>query len=480
MQLWQDSKRGAAIRWPLFVALCLLPLIGGCGSTPLTAGSLLEQLLLGLILGSIYALIALGYTLVYGVIKLINFAHCDIYMIGAFLGYYLLRLSIRWLNFELGVPMIACFAISVVISSAACAVLAVIMERLAYRPLRKSTRIAALITAVGVSFFLENLGINVFGANPKSYEPKTLEIYQVQFAQNAEFTDAQQTEVRDATQLKLPAERFDSPQYARVRLIAAAGSGPWGPALQISSAKPADFIAPAPAAEAEAQADIGRNPSMALPSIGYATQEEHGRRFVVLSWAQGDSAFISVNPVFSSAEGRAYAFELPLSSAAGTPVRLPVVNIVIVVVTLLILWGLNVLVNRSTFGICMRALSFDMNAAKLMGVDTDRVISQTFAIGGACAGVAGNMVGLYNQTIEPLMGILPGMKAFIAAVVGGIGNIPGAAVGGLIMGVSEALVKGNVPPQVSAMADALAFAILILVLLFRPSGIFGQPMKEKV
>jgi branched-chain amino acid transport system permease protein len=187
-----------------------------------------------------------------------------------------------------------------------------------------------------------------------------------------------------------------------------------------------------------------------------------------------------MNPVFSDDSGKAYSFELPFTSAAGTNVRLPVVNIVIVVVTLLILWGLNVLVNRSTFGVCMRALSFDMNAAKLMGVDTDRVISQTFAIGGACAAVAGNMVGLYNQTIEPLMGILPGMKAFVAAVVGGIGNIPGAAIGGLIMGVSEALVKGNVPPQISALADAMAFAILILVLLFRPAGIFGTAVKEKV
>ena len=142
--------------------------------------------------------------------------------------------------------------------------------------------------------------------------------------------------------------------------------------------------------------------------------------------------------------------------------------------------SLNVLINKSMFGISMRALSFDMQAAKLMGINTDKVIAQTFAIGGACAGVAGNMVGIYNQSIEPLMGILPGLKAFIAAVVGGIGSIPGAAAGGMIMGLSEALVKGWIDPAWSAMADAVAFAILILVLLFKPSGIFGLSVKEKV
>ena len=128
----------------------------------------------------------------------------------------------------------------------------------------------------------------------------------------------------------------------------------------------------------------------------------------------------------------------------------------------------------------MRALSFDMQAAKLMGVNTDRIIAQTFAIGGACAAVAGNMVGIYNQSIEPLMGILPGMKAFVAAVVGGIGSIPGAAAGGLIMGLSEALVKGYIAPQWSGLADAMAFAILIAVLLFKPSGVFGTTLREKV
>ena len=164
----------------------------------------------------------------------------------------------------------------------------------------------------------------------------------------------------------------------------------------------------------------------------------------------------------------------------GQPVRVPLLSLVIIATTLITLFLLNLLVNRSMFGISMRALSYDLNAAKLMGVDTDLVISQTFAIGGAAAAIAGNLVGLYNQSIDPLMGILPGLKAFVAAVVGGIGSIPGAAVGGLIMGLSEALLKGNIDPKYSNLADALAFAILILVLLFKPSGIFGRSLKEKV
>jgi branched-chain amino acid transport system permease protein len=184
--------------------------------------------------------------------------------------------------------------------------------------------------------------------------------------------------------------------------------------------------------------------------------------------------------VFSDATGKALAFELPLNTAAGTPVRIPYFNIVILVVTGVTLVALNLLINRTMFGISMRALSLDINAAKLMGVNTDAVIAWTFAIGGACAALAGNMVGMYNQTIEPLMGILPGLKAFVAAVVGGIGSIPGAAAGGIIMGISEALVKAFIPSQYSSLSDALAFAILIVVLLFRPNGIFGRTVKEKV
>ncbi len=175
---------------------------------------------------------------------------------------------------------------------------------------------------------------------------------------------------------------------------------------------------------------------------------------MVISWVPGAAADITLNPVFSDAQGNQLAWYYPpaaspspVPAGAAAPqdadqIRIPVFSVVIIVVTLLLLWGLNLLITRTMFGISMRALSYDMQAAKLMGVNTDRVITITFAIGGACAAVAGNMVGIYNQSIEPLMGILPGLKAFVAAVVGGIGSIPGAAAGGLIMGLSEALVKG--------------------------------------
>jgi branched-chain amino acid transport system permease protein len=217
-----------------------------------------------------------------------------------------------------------------------------------------------------------------------------------------------------------------------------------------------------------------------VPSIGYTTRTEKGRKLTTISWAAGPSNLTRLPTVFQGKDGQPMAFYVPMKTAAGTDVRIPVFSAVIVIVAAVTMLALNILINRTMFGISMRALSLDLNAAKLMGVNTDAVIAWTFAIGGAGAALAGNMVGLYNQTIEPLMGVLPGLKAFVAAVVGGIGSIPGAAVGGLIMGVSEALVKATIPAQYSSLADALAFAILIVVLLFKPSGIFGRTLKEKV
>ena len=460
-------------RWPFFVLLCLVPLLGGCGGGQVTLGSLLEQLFIGLILGSVYALIALGYTLVYGVIKLINFAHGDIYMLGAYGGYFLLRLTIRWLHYEYGVHLIICFIISTIISAAVCALLAVLMERFAYRPLRGSSRIAALITAVGVSFLLENSGIIAFGPNPKSYEPKTLEVYQVELADEASFSKSQQHEVIDHTMLAIPPLAEGQLRYARARVVTPAGTSAWSPVLELDGSQPGGFSD----AEPEASTEEGPTP---LPSIGYSTREEGGRCVCELTWPAALGTDIALNPVFSDSTGKQLAIELPVVNAAGDNVRVPVFNLVIVATTLLLLWLLNVLINRSMFGIGMRALSFDMDAAKLMGVNTNRVIALTFAIGGACAAVAGNMVGIYNQSIDPLMGILPGLKAFVAAVVGGIGSIPGAAAGGLIMGLSEGFVKANISQAWSSLADALAFAILIAVLLFKPTGLLGSSVREKV
>lgn len=473
MQLEPVISRCRSLRWALLAALLALPFMAAWSGTALSLPELMQQVLIGLILGSIYALIALGYTLVYGVIKLINFAHGDIYMLGAFLGYYFLRLTIRIFNFSSGLSLLWCYVISTVVSAIICALLAMLMERLAYRPLRRSTRVAALITAVGVSFLLENMGIIVFGPNPKSYEPKTFEVYQLQTASSEDFSGARQIEVTDSAQHVFSAARFSQLAYARVRVVTRQGSSGWSPVLVIDPAKPGNF------AEAQPQASEAKPTPLPIPSLGYTHKQEQGLDQIVISWAQGAADDIRLNPIFSDTAGSQLAWQIP--PAPATPLlRVPVFSVIIIGVTLVLLWGLHILITRTMFGISMRALSFDMNAAKLMGVNTDRVIAVTFAIGGACAAVAGNMVGIYNQSIEPLMGILPGLKAFVAAVVGGIGSIPGAAAGGLIMGLSEALVKGYIDPRWSGLADAMAFAILIVVLLFKPSGIFGSTLREKV
>lgn len=467
------ATRWRSLRWLLAAIVLTLPVIASWSGVAFSAEGLVNQIMIGLILGSIYALIALGYTLVYGVIKLINFAHGDIYMLGAFTGYYALRFTIRYFHFSSGLPLVWCYIISTVVSALICAALAMLMERLAYRPLRHSTRIAALITAVGVSFLLENAGIIIFGPNPKSYEPKTLEIYQLQTAGDEDFHDARQIEIRDSAQHVFADTSFSTPKNARVRVVTKNGVSGWSPVLRIDPAQPGGF---AQSATVPGTSDTGLQ---APPTLGFTRKQERGRNQIVVSWAPGAPKDISLNPVFSDAGGNQLSWSIP-PAAAQPYFHVPVFSVMIVLVTILLLWGLNLLITKSMFGISMRALSYDINAAKLMGVNTDRVIATTFAIGGACAAIAGNMVGIYNQSIEPLMGILPGLKAFVAAVVGGIGSIPGAAVGGLIMGLSESLVKGYISPRWAGLADALAFAILIAVLLFKPSGILGNTVREKV
>ncbi|ASS86989.1 branched-chain amino acid ABC transporter permease [Geobacillus sp. LEMMJ02] len=290
---------------------------------------LIQQLVNGISLGSIYALIALGYTMVYGIVRLINFAHGDVFMIGSFVGFYAVTM--------LGVG----FFPALLLAMAACAVLGVVIERIAYKPLRNATRIAVLITAIGVSLLIEYVTIYLRGAQPEAY-PSTL------------LSD--------------------------------------------------------------------RN----LELFG-----------VVIS---SQSLFI-----------------------LGTSLVLMVL--------------LQFIVHRTKIGKAMRAVSHDAEAARLMGINVDNTISATFAIGSALAGAAGVIFGIYYTKIEPLMGILPGLKAFVAAVLGGIGIIPGAMVGGLLLGVIESLVSGL---GYSLWRDGAAFVILILILIFRPAGLFGKNVREKV
>jgi branched-chain amino acid transport system permease protein len=288
----------------------------------------IQQLVNGISLGSIYALIALGYTMVYGIIKLINFAHGDVFMIGAFIGFY----SITGWGLS--------FFPALLVSMAACAVFGVIIERIAYKRLRNATRIAALITAIGVSLLIEYVFIYFRGAGlvayPNVLPTKTFEIF----------------------------------------------------GAQISS-----------------------------------------KSLLIL----------------------------------GTSVTLMLI--------------LQFIVHKTKTGKAMRAVSHDMDAARLMGINVDRTISATFAIGSALAGAAGVIFGAYYTKIEPLMGVIPGLKAFVAAVLGGIGIIPGAMVGGLILGLVETIVSAL---GFSLWRDAAAFIILILILIFRPAGILGKNTKEKV
>ncbi|HEY8993692.1 MAG TPA: branched-chain amino acid ABC transporter permease [Lacunisphaera sp.] len=292
----------------------------------------LQQLLNGLSLGAIYALIALGYTMVYGVLRFINFAHSDIFMVGSFIGYYVGQ----------RVPENTVWGglVVLVVAMLGCALLGMVVERLCYRPLRGAATLNVLITAIGVSLLLEYSGQVFFGATPRTF--------------------------------------------------------------------PAVF-----------------------PSVNYTL----------------GSLVISSNQV-----------------------------VVIVVATLLMV-ALEFVVHRTKIGTAMRAVSLNPKAAQLVGINNDIVISFTFGLGSALAAAGGILYALNYPSIDPLMGVMPGLKAFVAAVLGGIGNIPGAALGGLLLGTVETFVNGS---QWSTYKDAIAFAILIVILLFRPSGLLGKSGTEKV
>ncbi|HET6438711.1 MAG TPA: branched-chain amino acid ABC transporter permease [Anaeromyxobacter sp.] len=306
----------------------------------------LQHLVNGISLGTIYALIALGYTMVYGVLKLINFAHGDVYMVGAFMGFYIAGASrVR------AIPSSLARALIVILGAMAiCGALGYVIERFAYRPLRSRPRLTALITAIGVSFLLE------FG-------------FQLNF-RGVEF--------------------------------------PPGP----------------------------------TPRIFPTLLEEF------------DTGWLS-----------------------GVHVNLLNTDLLTLAVAILLMIVLQWIVYRTRFGTAMRAVSFDHQVAGLMGIPVNRIISWTFVLGSALAAAAGILFAVTRPRIDPLMGLLFGLKAFVAAVLGGIGSVPGAMVGGLVLGLSEEFVAGYL---LSSYRDAIAFGILILVLLLRPEGLFGRTTMEKV
>lgn len=293
-----------------------------------------QQLINGLSLGAIYALIALGYTMVYGILKFINFAHGEVFMLGAFSGYYLGKLfnvqtgSLTWAIIILLLTMMITAAIGVII------------EVLAYKPLRKSSKLTVLITAIGVSLFLQFGGQLVFGADPKAF-PTLINNFNINF-------------------------------------------------------------------------------------LG-----------VTISFVQ----------------------------------------VIVILFSLVLMIVLRFIVMNTKIGTAIRAVSNNLTAASLMGININKTISFTFILGSSMAGAAGILYAISYPTIDPLIGLLPGLKAFIAAVLGGIGNFPGAVLGGFLIGVVETLTVGYISPT---FRDAIAFAILIIILLFKPSGLLGKKEIEKV
>lgn len=290
--------------------------------------SFIEQLINGLRTGSIYALIALGYTMVYGIAKMINFAHGDILMVGAYLLYSFIVL----LSLPIGLSVLLTIIVS--------ALIGILIERVAYKPLRKAEPLAVLITAIGVSFFLQNASLLIFGANPIMFE-----------------------------------------------------------------------------------------------------------------------SFIKVKPIIIG------------------QVAIAGITIVIFVVTLITMILLTLFLNKTKTGYAMRAVSEDKEAAQLMGINVNRTISITFAIGSALAAVGGILYLSQYQSLSPNLGALPGIKAFVAAVLGGIGSVPGAMLGAILLGIIESMSKAYISSELS---DAIVFGVLIIVLLVKPSGLLGKNRIEKV
>ena len=370
-----------------------------------------QQLLIGLQLGSIYALIALGYTMVYGVLKLINFAHGDVYMVGAYAGIGAAWLLGTWLPSVVHLPPLIPSALGAVLvllaSMVVCGLLGLIIEQAAYRPLRTRAWIApAVFLGAAVGYVAYGIAVN---AN------------------------------RTAVSAIL------------IGIIAWAG----------------------------------------LAALLYTTQRRRnpgsGSRLTALITAIGVSLFLEnfgVLPQIFSSDPRFFPtiVNLPPTFQIGS-VHIGLENVLIFGLSVALMIALTYIVTRTRIGKAIRAVSFDSDAAALMGINTDRVIAFTFALGAALAGAAGVLVfGLQHTKFDPYVGILYGLKAFVAAVLGGIGNIPGAVLGGLIMGLAETLVVAYGPNIGidSTYRDAVAFFLLILILLFRPAGLLGTFAPEKV
>jgi branched-chain amino acid transport system permease protein len=381
----------------------------------------IQQVLNGLRLGFIYALIALGYTMIYGIVKLINFAHGDVFMIGSFTSYYAIStLNLhRWLAriFPSAPEALVLIVGTLTVILAAMVVaglIAVVIERFAYRPLRNKPRIAALITAIGVSFFLE-----YFSALPFAFS-------------NNYITYEQPFEV------SVYSAGMISPVVIAVLWVF----------FLISLLLYAYFTYRGRKGDIQALA-LARHP--------------------ILSFGMQLGGFLAVILTLAGVriETNGKVWDLSASN----------VTLIIMGASIVLQVVLQYVVNQTRLGKAMRAAAYDKPTAQLMGINVDNVIALTFALGGGLAGAGGVLYATAYRQVHHLMGIIPGLKAFVAAVIGGIGSIPGAFVGSLIMGQAEVLAAGFIS---TPMRDAIAFSLLIIVLLVWPQGIFGEPPAEKV
>jgi len=419
------------IVWGLIVAIVAALLYGLAFLIRRDPVYFLQQVIDGLKLGFVFALIALGYTMVYGIVRLINFAHGDVFMVGAFTSFYAVT------RYHWG------FLPSILLAMVVCTFLNVIIERVAYKPLRNAPRIAALITAIGVSFFLEYFTALrfVFGPDYITYKrPIKLIVW----------------DVHELTNVWLIFSVFffvligGLAHYLRRRAAKQ---------LLIGEESPAVLAREEMARRRILETTIG---------IGLAG----------LAIVAGYLADVSLASWLKS-RGISWAFRKALwVLPQGGGLKITNIMIIIVAATFFLLFLLQYIVMRTKVGKAMRAAAHDKPTARLMGINVDSVISFTFAIAAAFAGGAGVLYAIAYPQILTFMGIMPGLKAFIAAVLGGIGNIPGAFIGSLLMGQIDILTVAYIPYG-SRLRDGIAFIILIIVFLVRPTGILGEPEREK-
>jgi branched-subunit amino acid ABC-type transport system permease component len=484
---------------------------------------LLQQLINGLANGAIIVIIALGYTLVYGIIELVNFAHGDVFMLGTFVA--LLSLSPFIVLTPTGGQTVPWWAILIcfIPPMVFCAALNVFIERVAYRPLRNAPKIIVLISAIGMSFILQNIGLqlaslgkltqvgpefNMFGvlgtnnAAPKSF-PAMLNndnlldyIFPPPVATAAPAGSQSQGEISpddiaataDASimatmdaQATLDAEFTPESEDATPDVSAAAAAGAVEEATPES---PDPTLEPAAAAEETAVMATVSAQETEIAATVIAEGGEPAPAFVEEGAMQAEEPTPDIIATMQAETGVNPLGDAPAVDAAGqvvenqqkTRIRITIKDVLVIVVAIVLMLALRWFVKNTRLGKAMRATAQNRDAAAIMGINIDRIIALTFAIGGMLAGAAGMMTGIYNGSAVFTMGFTAGLRSFTAAVLGGIGNITGAALGGIIIGVLAAFSDQFLSVQ---WTNAWVFLVLVLVMLFRPTGLLGQDGGEK-